>query len=136
MFCSDVRTKTDDGILLSLPPYCTTMTQENRPSRKNLFNAVINQHVSVIEIKEITMAPGQAAPKHLHPCPVLGVVVSGCVLFQVEGEERQLLNEGDAFYETRNATILYFDNASTENPLTFIAFYLKEENEENIQLLA
>ena len=112
------------------------MTQDNRPTRKELFNAVVNQHVSVVEIKEVTMAPGQAAPKHFHPCPVVGIVLSGCVLFQIEGEESRLLKEGDAFYEPRHATIRHFDNASTEKPLTFAAFYLKEEAEENIQLLA
>ena len=119
-----------------MPAYCTTMTQENMSSRKDLLNAVVNQQVSVVEIKEVTMLPGQAAPKHLHPCPVVGVVLSGSVLFQIEGRESQLLKEGDAFYEPRNATILHFDNASTESPLVFVAFYLKEENEANIQLLA
>ena len=119
-----------------MPAYCKAMMREKKPSRKDLLNAMVNQHISIVEIKEVTMAPGQAAPKHLHPCPVVGVVLSGSVLFQIEGKESQLLKEGEAFYEPRNATILHFDNASTEKPLTFVAFYLKEENEENIQLLA
>jgi quercetin dioxygenase-like cupin family protein len=104
-------------------------------SRKDLLSVVVNQHVSVIEINEVTMPAGQAAPKHLHPCPVVGYIVSGEVLFQIEGEEAKILKEGDAFYEPRNKTILHFDNASKEKPLTFIAFYLKEANEENIKIL-
>lgn len=99
------------------------------------MNAVVNQQVSVVEIKEITMPEGQAAPRHLHPCPVVGYVVSGSVLFQVEGEESRILKAGDAFFEPKDKTILHFDNASKDTPLHFVAFYLKEANEENIRLL-
>ncbi|HZJ60181.1 MAG TPA: hypothetical protein VFD24_07885 [Chitinophagaceae bacterium] len=45
------------------------------------------------------------AGKHLHPCPVVGYIVSGKVLFQVEGEEKKTLNQGEAFYEQQNKTI-------------------------------
>lgn len=105
-------------------------------SRKDLLNAVINQKITVVEIKQITMAAGQTAPKHLHPCPVVGYVISGEVLFQAEGEEKMILREGDAFYEPKNKNILHFDNASRDKTLTFAAFYLKEDaNEENIKLV-
>jgi quercetin dioxygenase-like cupin family protein len=56
------------------------------------------------------------------------------VLFQAEGEEKKVLKSGDAFYEPKNKTILHFDNAG-EEPLVFIAFYLKEDNEELIKML-
>lgn len=115
--------------------FSTLMGQQKQPSRKDLLNALVNQKVSIVEIKEVTMPEGQKAPKHLHPCPVLGYVVSGNVLFQIEGEESRILKEGDAFYEPKNKTILHFDNALQDKPLTFIAFYLKEENEENIKIL-
>jgi quercetin dioxygenase-like cupin family protein len=106
-----------------------------QPTRKDLLDAIINQEVSVVEIKEVTMPPGQAAPKHLHACPVVGYVISGNVLFQAEGEESRIIREGEAFYEPRNRTILHFDNALTDRPLRFVAFYLKEADEENITLL-
>lgn len=113
----------------------TSMAKQKQPTRKDLFNAVVNQQVSVVEIKEVTLPEGMKAPKHLHPCPVVGYVVSGSVLFQIEGEESRILKQGDAFYEPRNKTILHFDNASAEQPLTFVAFYLKEQDEETIRLL-
>lgn len=108
---------------------------QKQPTRKDLLNAMVSQKVSVVEVKEVTMPEGQAAPKHLHPCAVVGYVVSGSVLFQVEGEKVRILKEGDAFYEPRNKTIVHFDNASKDKPLTFVAFYLKEADEENIKLL-
>jgi len=75
------------------------------------------------------------AGKHLHPCPVVGYIVSGKVLFQVEGDEKKILNQGEAFYEPKNKTILHFDNASEEETLVFIAFYLKEAGEDLIKML-
>jgi len=111
------------------------MTLQKQPSRKDLLNAVINQTVSIVEIKEITMIEGQTAAKHLHPCPVVGYVKSGKVLFQIEGEEKTILTEGDAFYEPKNKNILHFDNASSDKPLVFVAFYLKETNEDNIKII-
>jgi len=96
---------------------------------------MMNQKVTDVDIKAVTVPAGQIVPKHLHPCPVVGYVVSGNVLFQVEGEEIQLLKEGDAFYEPKDKTVLHFDNASKDKPLTFIAFYLKEGVEENIKVL-
>jgi len=113
----------------------TTMAQQHQIIRKDLLKAMMNQKVTDVDIKEVTVPAGQIVPKHLHPCPVVGYVVSGNVLFQVEGEEIQLLKEGDAFYEPKDKTVLHFDNASKDKPLTFIAFYLKEGVEENIKVL-
>jgi quercetin dioxygenase-like cupin family protein len=111
------------------------VAQNKQVTRTDLLDAIVNQKVSIVEIKQITMAEGQEAPKHLHPCPVVGYVLSGDVLFQIEGEQSKIIKEGEAFYEPRNRTILHFDNASNK-PLTFVAFYLKEEDEENIKLLS
>ena len=111
------------------------MSQQIQPFRKDLLNALVNQNVSVVEIKEVRLAVGQPVPKHFHACSVVGYIASGSVLFQVEGEESKILHEGDAFHEPRNKVILHFDNASDSKPLVFIAFYLKEGNEENITIL-
>jgi len=81
------------------------------------------------------MAGGQTAPKHVHPCPVVGIIKSGEAVFQIEGKESVVLHEGDAFYEPKNVNILHFDNASKEKPLVFTAIYLKKGQEENIRFL-
>ena len=122
-------------IALLIGIYSNLMAQQKQLTRKDLLNAIVNQKVSVVEIKEVNMTEGQEAPKHLHPCPVVGYILSGRVLFQIEREESKILKEGDAFYEPKNKTILHFDNASKDEPLTFVAFYLKEQNEENIKVL-
>ena len=115
--------------------YSDLMAQQKQLTRKDLLNAIVNQKVSVVEIKEVNMTEGQEAHKCLHPCPVVGYIVSGRVLFQIEGQESKILKEGDAFYEPKNKTILHFDNASKDKPLIFVPLYLKEQNEENIKVL-
>lgn len=59
---------------------------ENQITRKDLLTALVNQTASTVEIQSITLPPGQPAPKHFHPCPVVGYIASGSVLFQIEGE--------------------------------------------------
>ncbi|MGN7863680.1 cupin domain-containing protein [Chryseobacterium sp. 22458] len=109
--------------------------QQKTISRKELLKTALDQKVKSTEIQEITMAAGQGAPEHLHPCPVLGIINSGEAVFQIEGQEKVVLHEGDAFYEPKNVKILHFDNASAEKPLVFTAIYLKEGNEENIRFI-
>jgi quercetin dioxygenase-like cupin family protein len=110
--------------------------EQEKVTREDLLQAVLqHENVSTVEIKKITIPKGMASGKHLHPCPVVGCIVSGTVLFQEEGKEQKLLKAGDAFYEPKNKTILHFDNASRDEPLVFIAFYLKEDNEELIKML-
>ena len=111
------------------------IAQQKAISRKELLKTVIDQKVKSTEIQEITMAAGQEAPEHLHPCPVLGIINSGDVVFQIEGQEKVVLHKGDAFYEPKNVKILHFDNASAEQPLVFTAIYLKEGSEENIKFI-
>ena len=111
------------------------MSQE-KVTREDLLQAILqHENVSTVEIKKITIPKGMASGKHLHPCPVVGYIVSGNVLFQEDGKDQQLLKAGDAFYEPKNKTILHFDNGSTDEPLVFIAFYLKEANEDLIKML-
>jgi len=111
------------------------MAQQNEIIRKDLQPALMNQKVKTVEIQEITLSPGQIAPKHLHPCPVVGYIKSGSVYFQIEGQDAVILKEGESFYEPKNTNILHFDNASKDKPLTFIAFYLKENKEANIKII-
>jgi quercetin dioxygenase-like cupin family protein len=111
------------------------MLQE-KLSREDLLQAALDHEtVSNVDIKKVVIPKAMGAGKHLHPCPVVGYIVSGKVLFQVEGEEKKILNPGEAFYEPKNKIILHFDNALADEPLVFIAFYLKEAGEELIKML-
>lgn len=83
-----------------------------------------------VEIREVRMPAGQAAGRHLHPCPVVGLVLAGSILFQIEGEEPRVLHPGDAFFEPKDVPILHFD--ARDAPTTFVAFYLLGADEDEL----
>lgn len=87
--------------------------------------------VDRVEIKQITLTAHQATGLHVHPCPTVGHVIEGRILFQVEGQPARVLRTGDAFYEPANARILHFDNAG-EEPTTFIVYYLLGPDEHEL----
>lgn len=94
--------------------------------RKELLTAALagRKDVARVEIKQINFAPSQQTGLHRHPCPVVGYVAHGSIRFQVEGQPAQLLTEGSAFFEPAGAKVVRFDNASSDAPATFVAFYL------------
>jgi quercetin dioxygenase-like cupin family protein len=93
--------------------------------RRHLGTAALGEAIGVdrVETVEVTMGPGRASGRHLHPCPVVGQVTRGTILFQVEGGPQQHLGPGDAFYEPANTPVAHFDNVG-EGPATFVANYL------------
>jgi len=78
--------------------------------------------------------PGQVAPVHHHLAPAIGLVSSGRIIYQAEGEPARVLNEGEAFYEPAGPSILRFDNMSATEPTVFIDFSLQREGEPFIAL--
>jgi quercetin dioxygenase-like cupin family protein len=74
-----------------------------------------------IEVRRIEMIPGHPAGLHIHNGPVVGSVVEGSVIYQVEGEEESVLGPGDTFYEPEGARIARFD-AGPEGA-AFLAYF-------------
>jgi quercetin dioxygenase-like cupin family protein len=77
--------------------------------------------VDRIEVLRISMLPGHPAGLHVHNGPVLGSVVEGSVIFQVEGEPESVLGPGEVFYEPEGARIARFD--AGDDGATFLAYY-------------
>ncbi|WP_207535671.1 cupin domain-containing protein [Desertivirga arenae] len=104
--------------------------------RKDLLTVMFQaRKVNKVDAKEIVMQPGQQAPLHKHPCPVIGYIAEGNLIYQVKGEAEQHLKKGDAFYEPAGAVVMRFDNASKEQALKFIAFYLNKGEKVLTELL-
>ena len=71
---------------------------QNKIVRNELQNINVGKReVSLIKIVEIEFQAGQKAPNHTHPCPIVGQIVSGTCLVQIEGEKQQVLKSGDTF---------------------------------------
>ena len=107
------------------------MTMTQPVMRKELLTAIITggKPVTKVEIQEVTMNVGIDAPLHLHPCPTVGVVTEGQIVFEIEGEQTQHLKDGDAFYEPADVRVAKFNNEG-DTPAKFVVFYLLGENEE------
>ena len=104
--------------------------------RKQLLHAVLgSRHVTSVDVREICLEPGQQSGRHLHPCAVLGYIVSGTAVYQIEGEAVQTLPAGSSFYEPADVIIANFGNASDSEPMTFVAFYLLDGEQELIRML-
>jgi len=93
--------------------------------RRHLLTATIDEGRTVarIEVKEVTLFPRQRSGLHLHPCPVVGSIIKGTILYQLQGQSSRELRPGDAFFEPANTRVSHFDNV-TDEPATFIACYL------------
>lgn len=102
--------------------------------RQNLLTAVLEQGASVerVHAARIELAPSQRTGVHLHPCPVVGCVLSGAIRFQVDGAAERILERGDAFFEPAHVRIAHFDNTSDREPAAFVAFYLLTRAEERL----
>ena len=113
----------------------TTMTPSM--TRKALLTAPVDpaRPIANIEVQEVTMAPQQKAPLHLHPCPTIGVVTHGTITFQIQGRPPVNLKPGDAFYEPADVPVARFDNDG-HTPATFVVYYLLAANEhETVRIL-
>jgi len=104
--------------------------------RKPLLSVALERaNVTSVEVREIAFEAGQETGRHLHPCPVVGHIVEGTAIIQVEGRDPQHLETGAAFYEPAGRVIARFDNASSTKPMKFVAYYLLNGEQELIQML-
>ena len=93
--------------------------------RQPLLTAALRggKMVERVEAKRIDFAGRQRTGLHRHPCPVVGYLARGTIVFQIDGQPERTLQAGEAFYEPAFARIVRFDNA-TDQPATFVAYYL------------
>jgi quercetin dioxygenase-like cupin family protein len=112
------------------------LNTQNKIKRTELSNVKISKReVSSIKIVEIEYQAGQKAPYHQHPCPIVGQIVSGMCLIQIEGENPKILKPGDTFYEPAETPVIHFDNYSESEPMKFVAYYLTNGEKELIEIL-
>jgi len=81
-----------------------------------------------VQARRIRILPGQAAGLHVHNGPVVGSIVDGSAVFQVEGETETVLRPGDVFYEPEGAPIRRFD--AQDAGVTFLAYFLLGPDQE------
>ena len=93
-------------------------------TRETLLDATLDtpKATSHVEVRRITIVPGFAGGLHSHNGPVLGSIVEGSAIYQVEGSPEQVLRAGDVFVEQEGARIARFD--AGDEGVTFLGYFL------------
>ena len=81
-----------------------------------------------VEIREIRILPGHAAGLHVHNGPVVGGILAGSAVYQIEGQPAILLRAGDVFFEPEGERIARFD--AQDDGVTFLAYFLLSPGQE------
>ena len=99
-------------------------TAEVPVTRVTLLDASLRQAKDTgrVEIHEVRILPGYAVGQHVHNGPVVGNIVEGSAVYQIEGQPETELRAGDVFYEPEGVRIARFD--AGPQGVTFIAYYL------------
>jgi quercetin dioxygenase-like cupin family protein len=107
---------------------CASLQEVSDPevaSRKILLEAGVGERtVDSVQVREIVLRPGQRIGAHVHSGPVVGYVVEGELVLQIEGQAPQSLLAGSAFHEPGSVAIVRFDNGSRTEPVKFVACFL------------
>jgi quercetin dioxygenase-like cupin family protein len=104
--------------------------------RKQLLKVPLREWTARdVDVRSLEFAPGQKTGVHVHPCPVVGYIVEGSAIMQIEGQPAQRMEPGSAFHQPAGVRIARFDNASHERPLHFVAMYLLKGEQALIEML-
>ncbi|MGH7629324.1 MAG: cupin domain-containing protein [Gemmatimonadales bacterium] len=75
-------------------------------------------------VVEVTYGPGESSAAHRHPCPVIGYVIEGTYRTQSGDEPEAVYTAGQAFYEAPGAVHRVSANASQDQPVRFLAYFV------------
>jgi quercetin dioxygenase-like cupin family protein len=103
-------------------------TPDQPVTRSTLLDVAVRKNTTRVEVREIRILAGTEPGLHVHNGPVFGSVLSGSVIYQIEGEPSTVLRAGDVFYEPEGVRIARFD--ATDEGVTFLAYYLLAEGED------
>jgi len=74
-----------------------------------------------LTVVELTFPPGARSVKHVHPRFVVGYVLEGEPLFQIDGEAEKVLSSGEVFFEPVGAIHTRAESADSTKPARAIA---------------
>jgi quercetin dioxygenase-like cupin family protein len=105
-------------------------TPEQPIVRSVLLDAHLDRVVNTtrVEVRRISILAGHAGGLHVHNGPVLGSIVAGSAVYQIEGEPESVLTVGEVFFEPEGTRIARFD--ALDDGVTFLAYFLLGEGQE------
>jgi quercetin dioxygenase-like cupin family protein len=77
-----------------------------------------------VTVVTISYPPGAGSPPHRHPGSVVGYVLEGALVMQMDGHPPVTYHAGQSFYEAPNQLHAVSRNASTTRPARLLAFVI------------
>lgn len=77
-----------------------------------------------VKLIEVSYPPSGASRAHSHPCAVFGYILEGALRSQVRGDTAATYRAGETFYEPPNGVHAVSANASTKEPVRFLATFV------------
>ena len=113
----------------SPPPQVAAATSASPPPasvRTIRSQALPEMNGKRLEVKliEVSYPPSGASRAHSHPCAVFGYVLEGALRSQVRGDTAATYRAGETFYEPPNGVHAVSANASTTEPVRFLATFV------------
>jgi len=113
----------------SQPPRVAAATSTTPPPasvRTIRSQALPEMNGKRLEVKliEVSYPPNGASRAHSHPCAVFGYVLEGALRSQVRGDTAATYRAGETFYEPPNGVHAVSANASTKEPVRFLATFV------------
>ena len=111
-------------------PRASDPTPEQPLTRTVLMDARLLKvkEISHVEIRELRILPGHAAGPHVHNGPVVGSILEGSAIYQIEGQSESVLRPGDVFFEPEGERIARFD--ATDEVVTSLGYFLLSPGQE------
>lgn len=101
-----------------------------RAESKAIVTPMIQQALDVADkeaiLLQVDFPPGGGDPVHQHDAVVFVYVLSGAIVMQVEGGNEVTLTAGETFKEVPGDIHVVGRNASTTEPASFLAFFVKD----------
>jgi len=118
-------------ILFSMLISASASTSLNAAERGQLLNIDIPPLADNQEVVMLTLEyqPGESGSPHRHNAHTFVYVLEGSVVMQVKGEEVQVLNPGDTFYENPDDIHTIGKNASDSEKAKFLVFLIKTKGD-------
>jgi quercetin dioxygenase-like cupin family protein len=111
-------------------PRAADPTPEQPITRTVLLDAKLAAPMNTgrVEIRELRILPGHPAGLHVHNGPVVGSILAGAAVYQIEGQPATVLEPGDVFYEPAGVRIARFDAGS--DGVTFLGYFLLGQDQQ------
>lgn len=111
------------GLIGGLAAHLAGSQERERMVLSQALPKLASEHLTAALV-EVSYGPGAGSAPHSHPCPVIGYVVEGALRSQVKGQPETIYKAGESFYEAPNAVHLVSADASSTEPVKFVAYFL------------